>query len=70
VRSAKALEDGYEELEKQNPDWHMTRFNFISVAQYGEEYGSDLTGRTSNKLFGIPMMGEQELQNLVAKYVH
>jgi hypothetical protein len=60
---------GFAELSKPNPDPTVFVFNFLRRVIFGEGFGSLFTTESlSNDLLGVEPIGEEELENLVAKY--
>ncbi|KAK4940289.1 hypothetical protein LTR10_019609 [Elasticomyces elasticus] len=40
----------------------------ILTAVYGEGYGAEFTGRTQNEILGVPLLTEEELEEVIAVY--
>jgi hypothetical protein len=59
--------ESYDELKKDNPDFGKAMYGFLPSAVWGEGSGADFSGKTWNKLFGIPEMSEAEVKDLLEK---
>ena len=67
--SSSAEASAYTELKKENPDPTKVLFPLLQVSVLAEGYGGDFSAHLDNRLLGIKGMDDNELANLLARYL-
>ncbi|KAK9247027.1 NmrA-like family-domain-containing protein [Lipomyces tetrasporus] len=70
VSTADVEKKAYEMLKSSDPaEVGNAALGFIARACWGAGYGGDFSGKTSNKLLGIPEMSSEDLEKLVSEII-
>ncbi|KAF9895348.1 hypothetical protein FE257_000252 [Aspergillus nanangensis] len=59
----------YAELQKENPGIRKGLFPLLHISVLGEGYGGDFSRHLDNKLLGIKGMDDNDVENLIKKYL-
>lgn len=69
VDSAVVLAEAHLEFKKAEPDVAKGLVPLLHISVLGKGYGGDLSGHLDNELLGIKVMSDEELGNVIAKYL-
>ncbi|OPB43793.1 CipA oxidoreductase [Trichoderma guizhouense] len=69
VDSAAVLEEAQVEYRKADSDYRKGLMPLLHISVLGKGYGGDFSGRLDNELLGIKLMSDEELGEVIAKYL-
>ncbi|TFB07534.1 Isoflavone reductase [Trichoderma ghanense] len=69
VDSAVVCAEAHLEFQKPNADITKGLMPLLHISVLGKGYGGDFSGRLDNELLGIKEMSDEELENVIAKFL-
>lgn len=69
VDSASVLEEAHIEYRRADSDYKKGLMPLLHISVLGKGYGGDFSGRLDNELLGIELMSDEELGEVIAKYL-